>query len=107
MPGHPPLAAVACLPERLGELLCCRRFGGAELVDTGAEAERFGLPEPVEAYASFDAEIGDVPAAVADRVGERCPDRPVWQVDRSTRRRFRDRARLWSVSARSWSGRVA
>jgi hypothetical protein len=33
MLSHPPLTAVACLPERIGQLLCRWRVGGDQLVD--------------------------------------------------------------------------
>src|SRR5262249_60295198 len=68
MLGHAPLAAVACLPERVRELLLCRGFGGDEFVDTGADAECCGLPESVGVRAPFDEKPGDLPAAVAGRV---------------------------------------
>ena len=82
--GHPPLATVAGLPERLVQVLLARGgIGLEELVHPGLVTERRRLPQAADAGAPRDQQPGHLPAAVGHGVDQRWPrDGPgAWRFD--------------------------
>ena len=62
------------MPESLRDLLLARAVR-SQLFEAGKHPEGGGMPQCVDPSAVLDQESGDVPAAVADGVVERGPDR--------------------------------
>lgn len=73
--GGTPLRCCASVPEGSGDLILARA-GREEGLDTIQSAQGGGMPQLVNAHPVCGQQFGDVPAAVADRVVQRCSDRP-------------------------------